>query len=931
MNLPNATYRIQMSANFGFRAAADLIDYLRDLGISHLYLSPVFKARKGSAHGYDVEDPNRLNPELGDQADRDYFFQRLKTSGMGWIQDIVPNHMAYSGGNALLADVLENGSRSSYHDFFDIQWDHPEPELNGAVSAPFLGQSLAVCLGKGDVGLHLTAAGLHAGYYQHRFPLSLDAYAQVLCPGGECVAEAAVDTQEERELRRRVDRLVRSARLYDPQARQEALAEAKTALWSLYTGNERIKAIVDGRLRRFNKEPFEAGLDKLLAHQNFRLRHWTTAARQINYRRFFDINELISVRQELPAVFDATHRLIRQLAADRLLSGLRIDHIDGLFDPAGYLDRLRRTFGELYIVAEKILATDEPLPEGWPVQGTTGYEFAACMNALFCCPDHEPELTGLYRRMTGAEDFTRIGRECKRKVLSDQFSGDLDNLAGKWEAAMRAGAEQAPPRRAELQTALAEMLVCLPLYRTYLASSGGRQADRTVVHNVLAETEALHPDLSTTLTAIRRWLVAPKDPQPSLTGKWIGVNQRQSALAAFEQLAAPLTAKGIEDTALYRYNRLAALNEVGGDPERFGIKPQVFHRFAALRQEKWPHSLNVLSTHDTKRSADVRARMLVIAELSDEWAALMDRWRQCNAVHMAQTDGGPVPDPEMEYLLYQTLAATLPSDRRGFADYRRRITTFIFKAAREAKQRTSWLAPAQGYEQALATFLERILDPAAGNPFLASMEPFAARLAHLGWFNALSQSLIHLTAPGIPDIYQGTELFDDSLVDPDNRRPVDFEYRRRLLGEIEKGYRSDLPALVEQLLEQRLDGRIKLFTTWVALQARRQYADLFRKGRYLPLVVSGQKQRHAVAFARADGTQWCLTVVPRFPVGLGAGERDPLGQAVWADTAVRLPAQAPARWRDLMTNEPLDALQRLPLARVFSRMPVALLVGEGRP
>ncbi|RJQ69410.1 MAG: malto-oligosyltrehalose synthase [Desulfobacteraceae bacterium] len=931
MNLPTATYRIQLHAGFGFRASADVLDYLQALGISHLYASPVFKARKGSAHGYDIEDPNQLNPELGDSADRDHLFERLKALGMGWIQDIVPNHMVYSGANPLLSDVLENGSRSPFYEFFDIQWDHPAPELHGAVSAPFLGQSLEACLEKGEIELVLTADGLQVGYYDQRFPLSLDAYPLVLCPGGSCaLADIAVAADEE-ELRRKVERIVQSARLYDAQTRRLALTGAKRDLWDLYNGHARIKTMVEARLRRFRETPFEVGLDDLLGHQNFRLRHWTTAGRQINYRRFFDINELITLRQELPVVFDFTHQLIKQLVREGLISGLRVDHIDGLADPAGYLDRLRRNCGDIYIVAEKILGPDEPLAENWAVQGTTGYEFGAHMNALLCCPDHAAELTRLYARITASgDDFARISRRCKRKVLFDQFGGDLHNLVLKWEAAMQIGSEQLPPPREELQAALVEMLIGLPVYRTYLASSERAGDDRAVIQRVLAQAEALRPEWAPTFAAIGSWINEPSEPQASLTGKWITINKRQSALAAFEQLAAPLTAKGIEDTALYRYNRLAALNEVGADPERFGGSRRSFHRFAALRQEKWPHSLNALSTHDTKRSADVRARMLVIAELPREWADQFEQWRKCNAAHMVSSDGGAVPDPEMEYLLYQTLAATLPPDHSHLPEYGRRIASFLLKSAREAKQRTSWIAPDREYEQALLGFLEKILRP-ADNPFLDLIQPFAARIAHMGLFNALSQNLIHLTAPGIPDIYQGTELFDDSLVDPDNRRPVDFARRRRFLSEIEKGFRIAPLTLVQQLMAQRFDGRIKLFTTWIALQARRRYVALFRNGGYLPLSASGPKERHAMAFARVGQPHWSVTIVPRFPASLIGKAQEPLGPAVWADTAVILPQPAPKQWRNLMTGEPVQAVERLPLGQILKHLPVALLIGEGRP
>ncbi|KJS33557.1 MAG: hypothetical protein VR64_02045 [Desulfatitalea sp. BRH_c12] len=931
MNLPTATYRIQLHAQFGFRPTADLLDYLQALGISHLYASPVFKARPGSAHGYDLEDSNQFNPELGTEADRHYLVERLAALQMGWLQDIVPNHMAFSGGNPLLCDVLENGPRSLFHDFFDIQWDHPAPELNGAVSAPFLGDDLEACLDRGELAIHLTQQGVHVDYFAQRYPLSLDAYRQVLC-GEACDPAGASEPGPDDDLRKAIERLVRSARLYDVSERRKALAAAKADLWALYSTNAHIKAGVDDRLSHYNSHPTQSGIKELLAQQYFRLAHWQTAARQINYRRFFDINELITLRQELPTVFEHTHHLIVKLVREGVFDGLRVDHVDGLFDPRDYLEHLRRSCADTYIVAEKILGTDEALPEEWPVQGTTGYEFAAHSNALFCCPDHETALTDLYAQWTGnQESFAAISRQCKAQVLKNQFAGDLDNMVLKFEAAMQADAAGPALSLPDLTAALAAMLICLPVYRTYMSASEHRASDDAIMRQVFADARAQRPELADALDAIEHWLASERMPLRSRAGKWLGENKRQRALAAFEQLAAPLTAKGIEDTALYRYNRLSALNEVGGDPSQFGATRQQFHAFAAGRQEHWPHTLNALSTHDTKRSADVRARMLVLAELPGDWASQITRWRECNAAHARRTDRGPVPDPEMEYLLYQTLAATFPAQRNELPDYCRRIDQFLKKAAREAKQRTSWTQPDEAYEDGLTAFLEKILDPAESNAFPNLIRPFAARIAHFGTFNALSQSLIYLTAPGIPDIYQGTELFDDSLVDPDNRRPVDFQRRRGYLRDIEKSFHGVPLTLVKALMAQRSDGRIKLFVTWAALQARRRYKDLFAQGRYLPMTVTGQRQRHVVAFARVSGQQWCLTIVPRFPAGLVNEGEDPLGPAVWSDTQVHLPAGAPVHWRNALTDASLQSLERLSLGQVLAQLPVAMLIGDRRP
>lgn len=901
MDVPTATYRLQFHSGFGFRQASAILDYLSALGVSHVYASPVFKARPGSTHGYDVEDHNSINPELGGGADFQDFCDRLKSLKLGLVQDIVPNHMAYSAGNRLLTDVLRGGRQSCYRGFFDVDWNHPSPDLRGAVAAPFLGGDIMESLQ--DISLQIDEDGITVCYYENRFPLALADYSFVLC--GE---------EAPHELRRAAANIGQSAKNTWQEEWRECDAAVKN-LWPLYCSDRDIHSYVNRRLEHFNQASSRPEFVELLQRQHFRLRNWRSAAEEINYRRFFDINELITLRQEDDAVFDYTHRLIARIVKEGIIAGLRIDHVDGLRDPAAYLLGLRRTCGDVYLTAEKILAMKEDLPAEWPVQGTTGYEFAAQINALLCCPDSEAELTRVYADATGnTKSFAEIGRLCKAQVLENQFAGDLDNVARKFEDVLKT--RGATYEGAELKIALSEMLIALPVYRTYLSSAETRETDVEIIRKAVKEARSRRPELAPVLSAVEAHILEEKPGEEDS-----GI--RKSAWASFEQLAAPLTAKGIEDTALYRYSRLSALNEVGGDPGFMTSTDETFHAFATVKQARWPHTMNALSTHDTKRSGDVRARLLAIAELPEEWSACWKAWRDCNARHAVETAGGRVPDAEMEYLLYQTIAATLPAAGGDLSEYRSRIGLYMNKAAREAKQRTSWLRPDAEYEAAMSAFVGRILDPS--NDFVRVASPFAARLARLGLFNSLSQTAIHLTAPGIPDIYQGCELFDDSLVDPDNRRPVDFERRRRWLKEIEDGCALSPADHARHLLENGGDGRLKLFVIWAGLHQRRRHAALFSRGVYEPLRALGSKQRHVICYLRRLEGDACLTLVPRFPALLMGGGEYPAGEAVWRDTAVELPSEAARRWHNIFTGESITTTGgMLPVSDALSCFPVAV-------
>jgi (1->4)-alpha-D-glucan 1-alpha-D-glucosylmutase len=917
MRVPVATYRIQLRPGFGFRETAAILEYLNQLGVSDIYASPIFMAQPGSLHGYDVIDPQRLNPELGTLSDWRNLTQNRGRLDMGWLQDIVPNHMAFSGDNRVLADIFENGPGSAFYDFFDIQWKHPRPHLSGRLRAPFLGDSLDACLARGEIALQYGAGGLAIAYFEHLFPVSLQSYAQVFEPMQVDAAQA--DRAPEIDVwRRGVQQLTQVASADASDARSARIADAKQALWELYNRSRRIRTWVDERVEKFNPPQGRTRLQHLLDSQYFKLCFWKTAAGEINFRRFFSINGLIGVRQEDPAVFEYTHRLIRTYIEEGQFSALRIDHIDGLCDPGAYLMRLREACADTYIVVEKILAPEEELPTAWPIQGTTGYEFAAQMNALFTWPEQEADLTAVYQEITGNRTaFEKIGRQSKQEILEKQFGGDLDNLALKFEALSMNG-DTSPLTL--LKAGLAQILVNLPVYRTYLSADAIQSSDSDIVGGAVQAARRQRPDLGSILDRLRSDMLGDSRENTDVPKE----DLRRKAVGAFEQLAAALAAKGIEDTALYRYNRLSALNEVGGAPERFDGSREAFDRFAAHR---WPYTLNALSTHDTKRCADVRARMLVISEISSEWTSRVAFWRQLNQKFIL--DNQHVPDPEMEYLLYQTLIGTFPEHTGDMELYAARIAAYALKAAREAKQFTRWSAPDADYEAALQRAVEALLTPAANNRFLADLTPLAAKVARLGRYTALSQCLIHLTAPGIPDIYQGSELFDDSLVDPDNRREIDFEHRKKLLNDLIQSLDGDKSAFAARLAAENGD-RIKLYITLIALQLRRRFPALFLEGRYEPLPPMGRYARHVVGFARELSGQWSLTVVPRFVNALIVADQQPLGPSVWADTCLNLPATAPTHWFNHMTGETLSGPGPLTIADLLAKFPVALVTGEER-
>ncbi|MEX0803844.1 MAG: malto-oligosyltrehalose synthase [Candidatus Binatia bacterium] len=936
MRIPIATYRLQFHKDFNFSEAKAVVSYLQDLGISDLYASPIFRARAASIHGYDVVDPNQINPELGSAEEYDRLAGEVQRRGMGWLQDIVPNHMAYDSENWMLMDVLENGPNSAYASFFDIEWDHPMENMRGKVLAPCLGQFYGQCLEDGEIVLKYDAQGLAVHYYELRLPINIESYSLALTPSLGALRRKL--GQHHADLIKLLGVLYTLKNLpsaEEGRERAEQIIFVKNMLWELYTTNEEIKGFLDENIARFNGRPGDPesfnALDQLLAQQYYRLSFWKVATEEINYRRFFNINELISLRVEDASVFHTCHGLVFRLVREQKITGLRIDHIDGLYDPARYLKRIREKLGDVYVVVEKILELRESLPGDWPVCGTTGYEFANYVNELFCQSEHEHKLAELYRRFTGLTvSFGDLVSEKKRLIIGRHMAGDVDRLAHLLKRISSRDRFGGDITLYGLKRALVEVLTFFPVYRSYISPDLFTAEDRNRMQETLHRAKEMNPGLFLELSFIGKFLLLEYGDHASEQEKsqWIHFIMR------LQQLTGPLMAKGFEDTTLYIYNRFISLNEVGGDPSRFGIAPDAFHEFNLQRARSWPHTLNATSTHDTKRGEDVRARLNVLSEIPDEWETHVFKWSEINRRHKRMLKGREVPDRNDEYFLYQSVIGALPLSEDQHAGFVERVKNYMIKAVREAKVHTGWLKPDTDYEEAFLAFIEKILEPSQDNSFLRELRSWTRTIARFGALNSLSQTLLKLTCPGAPDLYQGTELWDLHFVDPDNRQPVDFASRRKILDEIKQSEADNPKAALAELLTHWEDGRVKLLLIFKALNFRHRRMEVFQDGSYIPLAVTGKAANHVVAFARRKDTNWAVVAVPRFPTGMFPCADASAGrQGAWEDTALILPDDSPTAWSNVFTGETLqapatEAARKIYLTDVLADFPVALLDGD---
>jgi (1->4)-alpha-D-glucan 1-alpha-D-glucosylmutase len=959
LHLPLSTYRLQFNASFTFQNASRILPYLSQLGITDCYASPYLKAAPGSTHGYDVVDPTELNPEIGTEADYQAFIQALHNHGMGQILDVVPNHMGIAGStNLWWQDVLENGPSSRYATFFDIDWTPVKPELENKVLLPILGDQYGIVLENQEITLHFDEGQFFLLYYENRLPLDPCTWNTILTFNQDkliqSLEESDPDLQEYQSIITALSHLpTRTETDSERAAERYREKEVIRRRLSLVTGkNSILRDFLLENLRVLNgiknsPRSFDV-LDNLVNHQAYRLAYWRVAAEEINYRRFFDINQLAAIRMEQPEVFQAAHQKIFELVATGAVNGLRIDHVDGLYNPRAFIAQWQQWAAEhlevqpdaqgrtLYLLVEKILGTGERLSSDWLCHGTTGYDNLAVVNQVFVQEAHQRQIEQIYSRFTKQSlRYDDLIYDCKNLIMTSSMSGEINALGHQLNVLSERNRRSRDFTLNSLIHTIREIIACFPVYRTYIGPDPLEailDRDRAYIRLAVARAKRRNPAISNLVFDFIRDLLL-KIPQDSPDLDWDLI---RPFVMKFQQTTSPVTAKGVEDTAFYIYNRLTSLNEVGGEPQHFGISLSAFHQYMQERATQWPTSLSSTSTHDTKRSEDVRARINVLSEIPSEWRQHLRTWSRLNKKAKQTINDQLTPSLNEEYLIYQTLLGAWPfgafseNIRNQFLE---RIQGYVVKALREAKVNTSWLNPDEAYETAACEFLSRILSPSSTNPFLQDFLPFQHRLAQYGIYNSLSQVLIKILAPGVPDFYQGTELWDFSLVDPDNRQSVDYIHRQQRLSELHHMQKTTSSLdFVHALLDDAENGLIKMFLTTTALHVRKKNPKLFLEGSYLPLEAKGEQAHHVCGFIRQDHTSRCLTVFPRFLVSLIPDPTaPPLGESIWGQTWMTLPLEAPSHsFRNILTQEIVTpqngpGVLGLPLGTLFQHFPFAIL------
>ncbi len=984
--VPGATYRLQLNQEFPFSSATKLASYLHDLGITDCYASPLFHAGPESTHGYDICGFDKLNPQLGSSTEFDRFATRLQQLGLGLILDMVPNHMGNDLSNRWWLDVLEHGQSSCYASWFDIDWRPLKSDLHDKVLLPILEDHYSRVLEAGKLKLVFEAGRFSIAYYNRKFPLALACYAHILQRFLEkWCRDARVSSHITEHLTALLEGLNRVDLVSVSQRNELLKIKEQLAQWQ--SSSTEFREALAVALEEFNGQPGEPSsfnlLHELLHLQHYRLAFWRVGPEEINYRRFFDITSLVSLRMELPEVFEATHKLLFCLLQDQKITGLRIDHPDGLWDPREYCLRLQARFARLilgaerhddelsnaqqtsslkaqlpsahnprdapvdietmpspsrlYLVVEKILTGEEQLPEDWPVAGTTGYDFLNCLNGIFINPAHESAFDEIYREFTGIhQGFQEWAYAGKKHILQYSLISELRALAHRLKRVAVSTRYGQDFSFGQLHAALSEIIACFPVYRTYVTADSQTISarDSHYVSLALASARARNPAIDSALFDFIQSILQLDFPRD--------MSRTQDArefVLKFQQLTGPVTAKGVEDTALYNYNRLVSLNEVGGDSGKFGTTMVEFHNFNRAHAQHWPNSLLATATHDTKRGEDFRARLNLLSEMPTAWRETVKLWGALNRCHKSLVDGQLAPCSNDEYLLYQTLlGAWLPESENaaGLSTLRDRVSAYMLKAIKESKTHTSWTAPHPEYESALKNFVEKILE--LSSPFLAHFQGFQKTVSFFGVFNSLSQVLLKMTSPGVPDFYQGTELWDFNLVDPDNRRPVNYQLRERLLYELKAKFGCESVArssFLTKLLQTPESGQVKMFLIWQVLALRKSHSELFECGNYLPLKISGPKKDHICSFARILRDEAAITLAPRLNFGLTGGSKTvPVGASLWKDTTVHLPAGFMHKsLRNVLTGElvhcaTLASEQLLQVSEALTTFPGAVLVSR---
>jgi (1->4)-alpha-D-glucan 1-alpha-D-glucosylmutase len=948
--IPLATYRLQFNKNFTFNDAVGILDYLRELGITEIYASPILASRRGSGHGYDVTNPSRLDPDLGSEKDFEVFVSELEKRGMGLLLDIVPNHMAASSENPWWMDVLENGPDSAFSSYFDIDWHPPSRNLDTKILLPILGRPFGEVLDSAELKLNFHDGKFSIEYFESSFPLAPRTYRSVLQHRigrlrnlldensaayheyqGIVAALSAISDRDATPVESASDKRVRF----------ESIRER---LRQLAGGSQEVTQFILENIADFNGKEGDpssfANLQRLLGEQYYVLAFWQNVNETINYRRFFAITDLVGMRVEDSLVFDATHSLILRLISRGAVAGLRIDHIDGLRDPLAYLKRLQEHLasedgdmpgGEAYVLVEKILARNEKLPDDWPVAGTTGYDYLNFANRILVQPQGAKEIERIYSHFIGRHlKFSEVLYQKKKLVMGTILGVEMRSLGRQLgELAAQARYARDFPRH-DLTEALVETTACFPVYRTYIRNLDLPPEAVKVLEEALAQARLRKPGLNPQCFDFLRDVLLLLNPPHVLPDHR---EARLSFVLRWQQFTGPIVAKGLEDTALYVYDPLVSLNEVGGDPAPDAICPGEFFKFIAERQKRWPHSMNASSTHDTKRAEDVRARISVLSEMPQEWQKRLHQWAAMNEKYKVAGNGGAmVPDRNEEYFLYQTLLGMWPLEQGELGGVLERLQSYAVKAIREAMVHTRWTRPNLAHEEGLKNFIAAILDEKQNHAFLEDFFSFHRDIAFYGMLNSLSQTLLKITAPGVPDVYQGSELWDLRLVDPDNRGTVDFARRIELLNSLKRNSSPETTGLAGDLLKNWTDGRIKLYLISKALRCRQEFSKLFTGGDFVPVEISGERSQNVTAFVRVFEDQQALVLAPKWLAGSGMERNSNAQRKFWGETSIVLSDNVTASWRNVLTGESVTAQGNrracLSVSDVLKDFPVGLFLSN---
>ncbi len=915
MHLARSSYRLQLHRDFTFRDLKKIIPYLDRLGVSTVYAAPVFAAVPGSVHGYDVINPHIINPEIGTLDEFREIARELKARNMQWLQDIVPNHMAFSSQNPWLFDLMEKGPHSPFYHFFDINWLYPEKSFYGKLMVPTLGAPLEKVIENNEIRLHFGKHGFYFIYYDHYFPANISSYVFLTTQATEVLSKDAdkAGVKEFISLAKRIDDFARA--LPDAEKPTDGWEPLKDELIQI---NERFQPVSEALTAVAEQVSLDRQLlEEQLQAQYYRLCHWRITNEKINYRRFFTVNDLICLNMQEKSVFDTYHRFIKQLLDEELIQGIRVDHIDGLLDPATYVKRLRELAGpETYITVEKILEGDEKLPSDWPIQGSSGYDFLAQTNQLLTNREGSQKLLKYYRQeISATQDYSDLVFDNKRYILEKRMAGDLENLVRLLQELEILPYETASPGRQQLKEALGHLLVYFPVYRTYSNRFPFSEEDMHYIGKAFALAESKHPQLATYFQRLREVFNGVDDKSEEENKHKLYFTLRS------QQFTGPLAAKGVEDTTFYQYFPLVSLNEVGDSPEHLGSSLEHFH---AQMQGRGLKTMNATATHDTKRGEDARTRISVLSEIPDAWIKKVAIWQDRNEKLVIWDDGQRMPDKNDEYLFYQTLIGTYPFHiSPSEDDYQQRLLDYLLKSIREAKVHSSWSKPNKAYREAYLSFVAKALDDPE---FISDFEKFARSTARTAVVYSLAQTLLRVCAPGVPDTYQGTEFWDLSMVDPDNRRPVNYNDRNKALNKMEGLWQQQPTALLAELREDLLNPRIKLFTLYQSLNTRKLYRPLFDHGKYIPVETQMDIHARVLAFRRFSQEDQALVVVPLGVASLSEQGQMPLGTQAWQQSKLLLDKHAVGEWHHVFLNQNIKLESETSIAELLAEFPVALLI-----